>query len=148
MCSDVARVSAVICDLDGTLSDARHRRHFMDQDPPHWKGFYDALGDDPINKNVHHLISNWQTVILLSGRPSDYRYITEVWLALNHVRYEKLLMRTAGDYRKDHIIKAEIYREQIEPHYDVQLVLDDRASVVEMWRGLGLECWQVAEGKF
>jgi hypothetical protein len=30
----------------------------------------------------------------------------------------------------------------------VRLVLDDRNSVVKMWRSLGLECWQVAEGDF
>ncbi|WP_446680100.1 phosphatase domain-containing protein [Cellulomonas biazotea] len=36
----------------------------------------------------------------------------------------------------------------IEPHFDVIGVVDDRRSVVEMWRSRGLVCFQVAEGDF
>ena len=59
-----------------------------------------------------------------------------------------LYMRPTGDYRTDTEWKRECYESYIKPVYDVRLVLDDRASVVAMWRELGLECWQVAEGDF
>lgn len=42
--------------------------------------------------------------------------------------------------------------EQVDTHirdrYDVRVVLDDRDSVVKMWRSLGLTCLQVALGEF
>ena len=64
------------------------------------------------------------------------------------VYYSDLFMRADGDYRADSIVKEEIYHDKIEPVYNVLLVLDDRDSVVKMWRSLGLTCLQVAEGNF
>ena len=57
-------------------------------------------------------------------------------------------MRKGGDKRIDSIVKKELYRKYIEPFYRVKLVLDDRNQVVDMWRDLGLPCWQVAPGNF
>tara|TARA_R110002020_G_scaffold227539_13_gene438195 strand:+ start:10087 stop:10632 length:546 start_codon:yes stop_codon:yes gene_type:complete len=65
----------------------------------------------------------------------------------NSVHIE-LYMREEGDNRKDSIVKREMYEEYIKPHYNVKLVLDDRNQVVDMWRELGLPCWQVAAGNF
>jgi hypothetical protein len=41
-----------------------------------------------------------------------------------------------------------LYEAHIEPHYDVQFVLEDLNQAVEMWRSLGLVCLQVAPGDF
>ena len=57
-------------------------------------------------------------------------------------------MRKTGDNRKDSIIKEEIYRNLIEPNYNIEFVLDDRNQVVDMWRRIGLTCLQVADGNF
>lgn len=57
-------------------------------------------------------------------------------------------MRPAGDKRRDDIIKAEIFDQHIRGHHNILLVLDDRDSVVKMWRSMGLTCLQVAEGNF
>jgi hypothetical protein len=57
-------------------------------------------------------------------------------------------MRSAGDMRKDSIVKEEIYRQEILGRYNVWFVLDDRNQVVDMWRLLGLRCLQVAPGNF
>jgi hypothetical protein len=57
-------------------------------------------------------------------------------------------MRVAGDHRKDSIVKQEIFENHIDGMFDVQFVLDDRDQVVTMWRSLGLQCFQVAEGNF
>ena len=38
---------------------------------------------------------------------------------------------------------------EIMEEYDVLCVFDDRNQVVDMWRnGLGLQCFQVADGNF
>ena len=55
-------------------------------------------------------------------------------------------MRAANDTRQDYIIKEEIYRDAIEPYYDVRGVFDDRPSVVAMWRRLGLRVYHVNDG--
>jgi hypothetical protein len=58
-------------------------------------------------------------------------------------------MRGATDRRPDTEIKREIYRKQIQPHYDVVLAIDDRKRVVKMWREegiLALRCSDWEEG--
>lgn len=57
-------------------------------------------------------------------------------------------MRPENDYRKDTIIKREIYEKEILNKFNVLFVLDDRDCVVEQWRDMGLTCLQVAEGDF
>lgn len=39
-------------------------------------------------------------------------------------------------------------RKNIKDKYDVLFAIDDRSSVVDMWRDLGLVCLQCAEGAF
>lgn len=58
-------------------------------------------------------------------------------------------MRAAGDYRKDAVIKKEMFDTQIEGKYFVEFVLDDRNQVVDLWRkDLNLPCFQVYYGDF
>jgi hypothetical protein len=59
-----------------------------------------------------------------------------------------LLMRREKDHRDDTIVKKEMYEDVVEGIHEVLFVLDDRDKVVKMWRGLGLKCFQVAEGNF
>jgi hypothetical protein len=58
-------------------------------------------------------------------------------------------MRKAKDYRKDAIIKREIFDREISGKYRIEFVLDDRDQVVDMWRkDLKLNCFQVNYGNF
>jgi hypothetical protein len=59
-----------------------------------------------------------------------------------------LFMRKQHDNRADWIVKKELFVDEISNIYDVKFVLDDRQQVVDMWRSLGLTCFQVAEGNF
>ena len=143
---------AIIVDLDGTLSDSSHRQHFMTQKKKDWDAFYNALSDDPPNKWCLELSDNFYnsgySIVLVTGRPSNYIDKTEVWLDLNQVSYERLIMRTEGDYRPDYIIKQEIYEKHIKNEFDVLFAVDDRKQVVDMWRKNGITCLQCAEGDF
>ena len=51
----------------------------------------------------------------------------------------ELIMRAAGDMRKDSIVKAELFFEHIEPNYNVMMVIDDRPQVIRMWTDIGLD---------
>lgn len=134
-------MKAIMCDIDGTLA-------FMgDRSPYNWK----KVGVDTVNEPIRGIVNKYfdfMPVILVSGRDEVCRPETEKWLKDNSVRYSTLLMRPKGDNRKDSIVKKEIYDNFIRDKYTIEFVLDDRNQVVEMWRGLGLTCLQVAEGDF
>ncbi len=89
-------------------------------------------------------------VAFVSGRDEVCRQQTETWLLRHQVGLatDPLFMRPHKDNRPDHEVKAEIYKRDIEPHWDVAYVLDDRNQVVAMWRELGLTVLQVADGDF
>lgn len=141
----MAKVKAIICDLDGTLSIFEK----VDKTQPHYRNPYDAstCDKDLLNEVVAGIIKD-KTVILVSGREGKYRVPTLKFLDNNGINYFRLFMRQTGDNRKDSIIKQEIYEKFIKDSYDIEFVLDDRNQVVEMWRSLGLTCLQVADGNF
>lgn len=143
----------IICDLDGTLCNTAHRKHFMEQNPKDWSSFYAGIPNDPINRWCYELIGRvnavqpYINIILVSGRPEKYRKNTEDWLHKYGIVAD-LFMRKDGDFRADAIVKKEIYEQHIKPFYDVLFCIDDRQRVVDMWREQGLVCLQCAWGNF
>ena len=133
---------AIICDLDGTLALLNGRSP------------YDASTclDDALNVPVAHVVRTYAeagvAVILISGREARYRKPTEAWLARHDIPYHALHLRRTRDFRKDAVIKTEIFDAHIRDRFAVIFVLDDRNQVVDMWRGMGLTCLQVAPGDF
>jgi len=135
---------AIIVDIDGTVA------HMGDH-----RGPYDWLKvdlDDPDENvlNIVRTLSLFYKVIFLSGRDGSARKKTEAWLGVYYGQeYEQLLMRPTNDFRKDNIIKKEIYHQHIKDKYYIEAVFDDRDQVVNMWREeLGLKCLQVEYGNF
>ena len=140
---DSSLPKAIICDLDGTLSLLNGR------DP------YDASSadEDGLNAPVASVLAMAKAqgykVILLSGREQLYREPTERFLLKRQIAYDLLLMRTTNDYRKDNVIKKELFQQEIAGKYFIEFLLDDRNQVVEMWRkDLHLPCFQVNYGDF
>ena len=149
----LANVRAVAIDLDGTLCNVSHRVHYVKQNPPDWTSFFDACVNDTPNPAVAALVRMAHdaryTILFVSGRPETHRRQTETWLERHELAlHDRLLMRPEGDYRADDVVKRELYEQYIAGRYDILFVVDDRASVVAMWRSLGLTCLQVAEGNF
>lgn len=134
--------NAIICDIDGTLA------HMVGRGAFEWNKVDTDIVDTIVKYIVKQQKDIGHEIILLSGRDSICRELTEKWLKDNDINYDLLLMRSASDNRKDSIIKEEIYKTHIKNKYNVLFVLDDRDQVVEMWRKLGLKCLQVAEGNF
>ncbi len=140
----------VIFDIDGTLA-LRNGRGVYE---------FEKADSDTVNFKVAHLLymlyRNGVKPIFVTGRTDNYRTITEEWIKSKIFDADEvcwfeeltLFMRNYGDPRSDYVVKEEIYNKYIKNNYRVWLVVDDRDSVVGMWRKLGLECWQVAEGDF
>ena len=138
----MAKQKAIICDLDGTLALMNGR------DPFEFEKCGDDLLNEPVLKVVLALWNEGYAVLLVSGRFERVRSLTVEWLARHQVPYQGLFLRADGDYRKDAIVKPELYEAEIAPHYEVVLALDDRDQSVQCWRDLGLVCFQVAPGNF
>ena len=141
----------VLCDLDGTLSDTEHRVHHIRRERPDYDAFFAASGEDepiaPVISLVNALALAGHEIHIITGRREDTREITEAWLERHAVSYKRLLMRGFADDTPDHVLK----RQWFEADYDlanVLLALEDRNSVVAMYRELGVTCLQVAEGDF
>ena len=146
---------AIICDLDGTLLDCEHRRHFVECEKKDWANFLhpDHIKKDKFNDWCKELIlamhKHDHTILFVTGRNENVRNVTiETLLKEWHQENIILHMRKDEDFRSDSVIKKEIYDEFIEPFYDVIFSVDDRKSVVQMWRDIGLVCLQCAEGNF
>lgn len=144
---------AAIFDIDGTISDCSHRRHHVaGPGKKNWPAFFNGLSDDaPVAAVVlvAHALANLKiSIVLCSGRYEKYRPQTEAWLAKHYVHYDRIYMRADGDSRQDTIIKRELLDQIRSDGYDPQLVVDDRTSVVAMWREAGLVCLQAAPGDF
>jgi phosphoglycolate phosphatase-like HAD superfamily hydrolase len=135
----------VLFDVDGTLMLNTGGRSFYD---------WDRVGEDTPNQAVVELAqaitrSGMFEIVVMSGRDEVCYQQTEKSLDRHGVPYIDLVMRRRGDARADEIVKEELYREWVEPRYDVAFVVDDRDKVVRMWREvLGLTCLQVAPGDF
>lgn len=143
--------TAIMVDLDNTLCDTSHRDHFVEA--KNWGAFFkhcdkDALYPE-VKRQIDMEIKMGTSIILCSGRPDgDCRDKTQGWLERNAIEYTSLEMRPTGNYKKDDITKAMLYRYEIKPYYEILYVLDDRNCVVQKWRSLGLKCWQVRNGDF
>lgn len=146
-------IAAYIFDIDGTLADCSDRLHFIQQEKPDWDAFYAAcLYDKPI-KNVCNLarkLRNTTQLVFLTGRPEKYRKQTIHWLAhyVCNGKIPHVIMREDGDHRPDYVVKEELFHKYIEPDYFPQGIFEDRKQCVDMWRSLGLTCYQVADGNY
>jgi predicted secreted acid phosphatase len=137
----------VIFDLDGTLANNDHRQKFLITQPKDWDSFFSHQAFDVVNKALADVCcalfeSENFTVFIVSARPDRYRTETEDWLARNGIRFERLIMRKNGDRRADAVVKREILQDIRDDGFSPSIAVDDRSSVVEMWREEGLVCLQ------
>lgn len=146
----MSRISAVIVDLDGTLSLNESGR------PWYGPGYEERLHEDRVNRTVEDVVSAMVSqglvhhMLFVSGRAEAGRAATSQWIYDNTAftvggGRSSLFMRADGDFRPDHVIKREIYDQHIRDVFDVFVALDDRPEMIELWRSLGIPAWQVNE---
>ncbi|MEO3856132.1 AAA family ATPase [Acrocarpospora sp. B8E8] len=134
---------AVLVDIDGTVA------LMVDRSPFDETRVHEDIPNAPVINVVRALAAAGRLIVFMSGRSDVCRNATAEWLSTHvGVPYAGLHMRAAADKRKDYIVKAELFDEHVRDVYDVACVLDDRSSVVQMWRDLGLTVLQVAPGDF
>jgi len=154
-------MKAIVIDLDGTLCNTAHREHLIGQ----WDEFNAGCKDDTPHPDVAWLVRSLSSpncdglhLIGCTGRSEEHRVATEKWLMENDLLLDFVLMRPAFDFRSDADVKVELLQgwhdstEEAEKGLTLQdrvlFVLEDREKMVEAWRNLGLNCWQVRYGAF
>lgn len=153
----------VISDLDGTIADIEHRRHWLGpfehegmSTDERWRRFFaDCVHDqpnEPVIEVLRGLDAAGYKVVIFSGRSDEVRAETEAWLS-EHLRtnyggllYSEIRMRAAGDFTPDEALKEQ-WISEYDP-MEILCIFDDRQKVVDMWRAKGFTCFQVAPGDF
>lgn len=143
----------IVFDLDGTICNVDHRRHWVASKPKNWAAWDAGLPNDPPNDDIIWMLNSFLDrgnvrIVLCSGRDSRLRDATVAWLDKHSVYYDALYMRASGDNRKDSIVKVELLHD-IQRDYDWPwLWIDDRNQVVDAIRQQGVRVLQVAPGDF
>ena len=149
----------VIFDLDGTLAliDDRRKISTKDNGKIDWDIFFDPKNIDldkpnlPVIKVAQMFRDNGFRIVILSGRSKATKDATKDWLNKFDVPFDVLKMRpTSNEFKfmKDDDLK-QMWLDSLFPNKDdIFAIFDDRQKVVDMWRGNGLTCFQVADGNF
>jgi hypothetical protein len=139
----VAPGPAVVVDLDGVLSDAASRQHYLESPRQDWRSFFDACGDDDVIEEMRvllDLLDRDLRVVLLTARPERIHHLTEAWLRRYHIRWDLLLMRSYGDYDVSREFKQASVWELRRAGYELRLAIEDDQRNVAMFRGEGIPC--------
>ena len=143
---------AVLVDIDGVLSDATNRQHFLeDQAKRNWRAFFDACGDDPLIGEVARLLELLDRdlhVVLLTGRPVRVQPQTLAWLDRYGVRWDLLIMRNVGDYTAARESKRGTVGELRDHGFDLRLAFEDDRRNLEMFHEEGVPCVYIHSGYY
>jgi hypothetical protein len=153
------KLPALIVDIDGTLAlhTEEERGHFD----------YSKVIDDRPNWPVINMITRilgYRSAdlprlvpVFMSGRADEndglVREHTEIWMHTYtnwswdisnlFMRPEFLPDGKSRDFRKDYVVKKELYHKYVEPSYHVVGAIDDRPQVLRMWHELGIPTFAV-----
>lgn len=121
---------AIIVDVDGTIAEMKGRGPFD------WK----RVGEDEPRLFVIDMVVNYHRqgykIIILSGRSDECKKETQGWLHWHMVPHHELHMRKEGDFRKDSVIKEEIFWTQLADRYNIVAAIDDRPMMIRAWHEL------------
>ena len=142
---------AVVFDVDGVLSDAVGRQHFIERGRRDWDAFFEACGDDPIIGElvrVLELLDPRLQVILLTGRPMRVQPQTLAWLERYGLRWDLLVMRSRGDYSQVTWFKRDSVDELRSYGFDLRLAFEDDPNNFAMFHAEGIPCVYIHSGYY
>ena len=147
----VAPGRAVVVDIDGVLSDATQRQHYLEWPNRDWRAFFDACDADPVIdevKTLLDLLDPTLAVLLVTARPHRVHELTEAWLRHYAIRWDLLVMRSWGDYELSRDFKQSVVWELRQYGFDLRLAFEDDRRNVAMFRHDGIPCLYVHSGYY
>ncbi|WP_419999567.1 hypothetical protein [Streptomyces boninensis] len=128
-----------VFDLDGTLTDTRHRLHYVESTPKDWSAFFRAAGEDPpLAQGVALALELGKECEIgyVTGRPEYLRKTTLAWLAEHGLPEGPLWMRRANDRRPARVTKPQLLR-GLAAERQVAAVVDDDEQVCAAYEAAG-----------
>lgn len=142
----------VIVDLDGTLANIEHRLHFVkDKEKKDWEGFFNHIPHDKLREDVAQQVMDFHhegySIVLMSGRPEWTRHMTMAWIHnfAPGMPFINLIMRQDWDKRPDTDTKKDMLKYYPDRSL-IHKIIDDRPSVIRMWKEEGLDVIDVGKG--
>lgn len=143
---------AVVFDMDGVLSDAASRQHYIEGPGRRdWHAFFEACGDDPLIEEVAtllHYLDDELRIVLLTGRPIRVQPQTLAWLKRYELRWDLLIMRDFGDYSAAREFKQWTVGELRRAGFDLKLAFEDDRRNLEMFRAEGIPSLYIHSGYY
>jgi hypothetical protein len=142
---------AVVFDMDGVLSDAAGRQHYIEVPFPDWESFFWACGEDELISDVAALldvVDPTHHIVMLTARPLRVRPQTLAWLQKFGLRWDLLIMREFGDYMTAPFFKHRSVGELREFGFDLRLAFEDDPRNVEMFHSAGVHCIYIHSGYY
>ena len=142
---------AVVFDMDGVLSDASRRQHYLDRPFRDWEAFFQACGDDELINEVARLLDVLDddlSVVLLTARPIRVQPQTLAWLRRYELRWDLLIMRDYGDYGASRDFKRASVHELRRFGFDLLLAFEDDARNVDMFHSESIPCVYIHSGYY
>jgi hypothetical protein len=142
---------AVVFDMDGVLSDAVGRQHFLETPRRNWQAFFDACGDDPLIDEVGRLLElldDELKIVLLTARPIRVQPQTLAWLDRYQLRWDLLIMREMGDYGASPEFKRDTVWQLRQYGFDLRLAFEDDRRNYDMFHEEGVPCIYIHSGYY
>ena len=142
---------AVVFDMDGVLSDASRRQHYLDWPYRDWEAFFQACGEDEPIAEVARLLDSLDpslNILLLTARPLRVRPQTLAWLRRYELRWDCLVMRDWDDFGSSSMFKQRIVGEFREYGFDLRLAFEDDRRNVNMFHRQGVPCVYIHSGYY
>src|SRR5262249_18098590 len=134
---------AAVVDIDGVLSDAASRQHYLDAPRQDWRAFFDACGEDPVIEEMRVLLDLLDPALRigrLPARPGGVHAVTEGWLRRYGIRWDGLIMRGRVDDMGAREFKEMSVAELRAYGMDLRIAFEDDRRNVEMFRRAGVPC--------
>lgn len=142
-----AKPNLIIFDLDGVLNLLSYKGHVDWDDEEHCRRLFES--HTPRWPVITLLKALYQRnaaqgvlIAICTGRPDRYRKETAAWLRTLAVPYHDLFMRPDGCTLSDAEMKRNVLN-FVRKSHNVWFVVEDRPSVVAMWREEGVTCLQL-----
>lgn len=141
----------IVFDMDGVLSDAAGRQHYLEWPARDWEAFFEACGDDALIDEVARLldvISAEHRIVLLTARPIRVQRQTLAWLRRYELRWDLLVMRSAWDYESSRDFKRRSVAELRGYGFDLRLAFEDDRRNYLMFHEEGIPCIYIHSGYY